>query len=185
MAAPHQYQLRSAVDLASEPDDGLRRELHDGVMIVAPPPSDDHSWETTVAYHALLRDAPDDVYLLQNVGVHTGLRRLYVPDLTVVDQGTPYHDFGYDPGGVLLVLEVVSPSSVTLDRRAKPGVYAEVGIPYFWRIDDGPRLQAFRRDPGSGEYVLGTDLGPDESGEVVAPWPVRIDTADLVMPHKR
>lgn len=185
MAAPHQYRLRTAVDLRFEPEDGLRRELHDGVVHVVPPPSDDHGWAVRVCDRALSAGAPDDVYILQNVGVHVGIRRLYVPDLTVVYRGTPYHDFGYDPGGVLLVVEVVSPSSVTLDRRAKPGVYAEQGVPYFWRIDDGPRLQAYRRDPVSGEYVLGTDLGPGRPGDVVAPWPVRLDTTDLVMPHKR
>ncbi|MFP5072882.1 Uma2 family endonuclease [Pseudonocardia nantongensis] len=185
MAAPHQYEPRTAADLRFEPDDGLRRELHDGVVHVVPPPSDDHAWRTGVVCDVLRASAPDDVYLLQNVGVHTGLRRLYVPDLTVVYQGTPYHDFGYDPGGVLLVVEVVSPSSVTLDRRAKPGVYAEQGVPFFWRVDDGPRLQAFRLDPASGEYVPATDLGPRESGEAAAPWPVHVDTAELVMPHKR
>lgn len=185
MAAPHRYELRTAADLRFEPDDGLRRELHDGVVHVAPPPSDDHAWQTTACYHALYANAPADVYILQNVRVHVGLRRLYVPDLTVVYRGTPYHDFGYDPGGVLLVVEVVSPSSVTLDRRAKPGVYAEQGIPFFWRIDDGPLLQSFRLDPATGGYLPAVNLGPGEAGEVAAPWPARLDTSELVMPHKR
>lgn len=185
MAAPHRYELRSAADLRFEPDDGLRRELHDGVVHVVPPPSDDHGWRVRVCDRALTMGQPEDVYILQNVGVHVGLRRLYVPDLTVVHRETSYHDFGYDPGGVLLVVEVVSPSSVTLDRRAKPGVYAEQGIPFFWRIDDGPRLQSFRLDPATGGYVQVADLGPGEAGEVAAPWPVRVDVSELVMPHKR
>lgn len=185
MAAPHQYEPRTAADLRFEPDDGLRRELHDGVVHVVPPPSDDHAWRTSAVCDVLRTNAPGDVYLLQNVGVHAGLRRLYVPDLTVVYRGTPYHDFAYDPGGVLLVVEVVPPSSVTPDRRAEPGVYAEQGIPCFWRVDDGPRLQAFQLDPVTVEYLLATDLGPGEAGEVVAPWPVRIDVSELVMPHKR
>lgn len=56
-----------------------------------------------------------------------------------------------------------------------PAVYAEQGIPYFWRIDDGPRLQTFRLDPATGSYVLGADLGPGERGELTVPWPVTID----------
>lgn len=54
--------LSDAKDLSFEPDDGLRREPHDGV-------------------------------------IHVGLRRIYVPDLTVVHRDTPYHDFAHDPGG--------------------------------------------------------------------------------------
>jgi Uma2 family endonuclease len=108
--------LCTAADLSFEPDDGLRRELHDGVVHVVPPPSDDHSWEVRSIDRTLSANAPQDVYILQNVGIHVGLRRLYVPDLVVVYWDNPFHDNGYDPGGVLLVVEVVSPGSVTLDR---------------------------------------------------------------------
>ncbi len=177
--------LLTAADLSFEPDDGLRRELHDGVVHVVPPPSDDHGWEVRISDRALSEHAPDDVYVLQNVGIHVGLRRLYVPDLVVVYRSTPFHDNGYDPGGVLLAVEVVSPASVTLDRVTKPAIYAEQGIPFFWRIDDGPRLHSYRLDPAAGRYVLDTEIGPGRSGEPAAPWPVRIDTTDLVMPHKR
>ena len=34
--------LLTAADLSFEPEDGLGRELHDGVMHVVPPPIDDH-----------------------------------------------------------------------------------------------------------------------------------------------
>lgn len=182
MAAPF-FGLLTAADLSFEPTDGLRRELHDGVVHVVPPPSDDHGWEVRVSDLALSVGAPDDVYVLQNVGVHVGLRRLYVPDLMVVYRDTPFHDNGYDPGGVLLVVEAVSPSSVTLDRVTKPAIYAEQGIPYFWRIEDGPRLQTYQLDHDS--YVLRSDLGPGETGPAVAPWSVSIDMIEFVMPHKR
>ena len=185
MTALPNIGLLTAADLAYVPDDGLRRELYDGVMHVVPPPGGDHGWEVQVCYHALLAHAPDDVYLLQNVGVHVGLRRYFVPDLTVFHRGTPYHDHGYDPGGVLLVVECVSPGSVMMDRVAKPAAYAEAGIPFFWRVDDGPRVQSYRLDPRTGAYRCEVELGPGEVGELAAPWPVHLDTAELVMPHKR
>ena len=65
------------------------------------------------AYRALFASARPDVDVLHDVGVHVGLRRLYVPDLLAVRRDTPFHDNGYDPTGVLLVVEAVSPSSVT------------------------------------------------------------------------
>ena len=185
MTASPWLQLMTAADLDHEPDDGLRRELYDGVMHVVPPPRGDHGWEVRVCERALSARAPDDVYLLQNVGVHVGIRRLFVPDLTVFRHDTPYHDNGYDPGGVLLVVECVSPGSVTMDRVAKPAVCAEQGIPYFWRVDEGPRLQSYRLDPRTGRYDTVVELGPGEAGEPLAPWPGYLDTAELVMPHKR
>ncbi len=84
----------------------------------------------------------------------------YVPDLVVVYRGSAFHDNGYDPGGVLLVVEVVSPSSLTLDRITKPAVYAEQGIPFYWRIEAEPRLLCHRLDSVIGGYVLDRELAP-------------------------
>jgi Uma2 family endonuclease len=41
---------------------------------------------------------------------------------------------------VVLVVEVVSPSSQTADRYEKPGEYARAGIPAFWRIELEPSI---------------------------------------------
>ena len=185
MTALPNIGLLTAADLAYEPDDGLRRELYDGVMHVVPPPGGEHGWAVQVCYDALKAQAPDNVYILQNVGVHVGLRRLFVPDLTVFRRATPFHDNGYDPGGVLLVIECVSPGSVTMDRVAKPVGYAEAGIPFFWRVDEGPCLQSFRLDPRTGTYETVVEIGPGQAGEPLAPWAVHLDTNDLVMRHKR
>src|SRR6202050_1996445 len=37
--------------------------------------------------------------------------------------------------GVLAVVEVFSPSTVSIDRAVKPGMYAEAGIPVYWRVE--------------------------------------------------
>lgn len=186
MGAPlSTFGLRSAADLSHEPDDGLRRELHDGVVLVVPPPNADHSWEVLAAYRALSVSVPDDLYILHDVGVHVGLRRLYVPDLVVVYRDTAFHDNGYDPGGVLLAVEVVSPSSMTLDRITKPAVYAEQGIPFYWRIEPEPRLFCYHLDPAVGSYAVNRELAPGEKADLTEPWPLTLDMTELVMPHKR
>ena len=138
------------------------------------------------AYRALFASARPDVDVLHDVGVHVGLRRLYVPDLLAVRRDTPFHDNGYDPTGVLLVVEAVSPSSVTMDRVTKPAVYAEQGIPYFWRVDaldEGkPRAEAYALDPGTRTYIPEAELGPGESELLEHPWPVAIDMEELFLP---
>ena len=185
MAAPL-TGLLTAADLAFEPDDGLRRELHDGVVHVVPPPGDRHSRAVLAAYRCLFPRVPADVEILHDVGVHVGLRRLYVPDLLAVYRGTPHHDNGFDPGGVLLVVEAVSPSSVTMDRVTKPAVYADQGIPYFWRLDaierDAPRLEVYALDQDTGAYVLSLEVGPGKTGILEQPWPISVDMAQFVPP---
>lgn len=44
---------------------------------------------------------------------------------------------------VVMVAEVVSPGSVTVDRVDKPAEYAAAGIPYFWRVEQGFDLTLF------------------------------------------
>ena len=79
-------------------------------------------------------------------------------------RGTPYHDNGFDPSGVLLVVEAVSPSSVTMDRVTKPAIYAEQGIPYFWRIDaldeGAVRLEAYALHPDVRDVRQGGRVRP-------------------------
>lgn len=68
----------------------------------------------------------------------------------------------------------------------QPAVYAEQGVPYFWRIDavdgNGPELQTYRLVRGS--YVLDAEFGPGESGAVEHPWRVRIDMAEFELPGR-
>jgi Uma2 family endonuclease len=71
------------------------------------------------------------------------------PDLMVlpVDVEEPYH-----PGWALLVIEVAV-SSQRRDLLAKPGLYAEAGIPHYWVADlPGRRLICFT-EPADGVYT--------------------------------
>jgi Uma2 family endonuclease len=36
---------------------------------------------------------------------------------------------------VTAVVEIVSPSTVSIDRAVKPAMYAEAGIPVYWRVE--------------------------------------------------
>jgi Uma2 family endonuclease len=83
---------------------------------------------------------------------------------------------------VSLCVEVVSHGSRAQDRLTKPGLYAQAGVPAFWRVergsDDRPVVHEFRRDEKSGVYApvaahegyLQTDF----------PFPVSIDLTALL-----
>lgn len=172
----------TAADLSDTPEDGLRRELHDGVVHVVPPPSFDHQCAATVLQLALLAGAPASIRVVQNCGVHFGPHRMYVPDITVVRLGTAFHRNALDPAGVVLAVEIESPSSVTMDQTLKPAVYAEHGVSFFWRLAYRPALALFcyQLRPDRAAYL---PLAIGRGGETLtmeAPWPIEIRVDDLL-----
>jgi len=77
----------------------------------------------------------------------------------------------------LLVVEVVSPNTITADLVEKRGEYARVGIPYYWIVrmvqDDGPAASIeMLRLTADGTYVR-ENLSLRARGDVLA-----VDVAD-------
>jgi Uma2 family endonuclease len=177
---PFTLDGHTAADLSNEPEDGLGRELHDGVIYVVPPASQKHQWVEDVLGDALKAHRPADVAVFRDLGVHTGSNSLYVPDVVAVQAGTRFHDNGYDAAGVLLVVEVVSRSSVTMDRHAKPGVYAECGIQWYWRVERNHSVHCFRLE--DGKYMPILEAGRGERVEFDEPWRISFAVDDLVLP---
>jgi Uma2 family endonuclease len=131
-----QRELKEA-DLALLPDDGHRYEIVDGSLIVSPAPSSIHQ----VVAHELgkLLDVglPADLYVLAGVNVRLGTSVL-IPDIAVVRRDVALEGVrAFEASDVPLVAEIVSPSSVTIDRLIKPAVYASAGIPSYWRVERG------------------------------------------------
>ncbi|KEF02983.1 MULTISPECIES: Uma2 family endonuclease [Streptomyces] len=109
------------------------------------------------------------------------------PDVVVFDKsGIDVAPLGATPASIVkLVVEVVSPGSQVRDRSSKPFLYAEAGIPYFWRVehgeDDKPVVHEFwlRRDVG--EYVPAPEHPRHtEKLETDRPFPIGIDLASLL-----
>jgi Uma2 family endonuclease len=64
---------------------------------------------------------------------------------------------GYQATDVVLAVEVASPESAQRDRKRKPQLYAEAGIPHFWLVEKGegrrPVVHVYELDPGTRAYV--------------------------------
>src|SRR5205085_2251943 len=104
------------------------------------------------------------------------------PDIVVYDSSVPDDDV-LRPHHCVLVVEVMSPGSITADQIDKPAEYAAAGITHFWRheIDEGDahRLTVFRYrlDPTTRTYAsAGVDVG---KLVVSDPFTVSVDFADL------
>jgi len=147
MASPVQTGL-TYDDLASFPDDNLRRELIDGELIVTPAPRVRHQdvvvWLTTELglyareYGGRVYCAPLDVYFSE--------RDVVEPDVLYV---RPEHRSRLEErflrGAADLVVEVSSPSTRHLELVRKRDLYERFEVPEYWYVDlDAERVEVYR-----------------------------------------
>jgi Uma2 family endonuclease len=130
-------------DYAALPDDGRRYEIHEGVLSVTPGPGTPHQRISAKLYGLLHRHveahslgevlyAPVDVILSGTTVVQ--------PDLLFVDtaRASAVSIRGIE-GPPSLVVEIISPSTPTIDRRTKLQLYARHRVPYYWIVDPDVR----------------------------------------------
>ncbi len=122
-------------DLYDLPE-GPRYELVDGCLEVSPPEGVGNSWAALQVVQLLQALLPPEWVALPGPGVGFDRHNYRIPDAVVIRRSLL--DTGADiirPDDVLMAVEVMSPSSVTRDRITKPGQYAAVGIPHYWRLE--------------------------------------------------
>jgi Uma2 family endonuclease len=129
-------------DYEALPNDGRRYEIHDGELSVTPAPSLDHQiismrliaalLPAAAAANGLLLHAPLDV-ILADTPEHTSIAQ---PDLVYLgDDRRPRASPRGIEGAPTLVVEIVSPSTRTVDRVTKRRLYARHRVPYLWLVD--------------------------------------------------
>jgi hypothetical protein len=77
------------------------------------------------------------------------------------------------------VIEVVSPSTVAIDRAVKPAMYAEAGVPVYWRVELHGTPKIVVCSLSRGRYVTRTTLAAGTRGSITRPFLVELDPADL------
>lgn len=157
-------------ELADLPDDGRRYEVVDGALVVTPPPGQLHQAIGALLLRQLAQQCPPSWQVYYGFALPLGSDGR-VPDLAVVSSRAPLRGAGPYPVGPEhfgLVVEVVSPSSRKTDRFAKPGEYAEAGIPLYWRVETEPRLLLVAQRLVGTAYEVVAEV--DGRGEVPAPW---------------
>jgi Uma2 family endonuclease len=179
-------------DLMALPENGIRYEVVDGALIVNPPPSLTHqgaSFQLHTLLRAAARAAGASVTMWEAVGLQLPGEQLLIPDLTVVSaEGTRGRSKLVDPSTAVLVAEVVSPGSTTRDRSEKPYLYAQAGIPNFWRVELGEFRGRSEPSPvvlvhtlgDDGEYRLTHQAGAGSMLRVAEPFPIEFDPAELL-----
>ena len=174
---PHGRPL-TYVDLELMPDDGHRYELIDGSLVVTPAPSRRHQIVSSNLMAALLGDCPRGLRVLSApVDVRLTDDTVFQPDLLVVNAD----EFGEldRPARPLLAVEILSPSTSSIDRLLKFNKFQAAGCPSYWIVDpDDPRLTAWNLV--EGVYQLVADIAGEDSWTSTLPYAVTVVPAELV-----
>jgi hypothetical protein len=105
---------------------------------------------------------------------------LLVPDIAVVDAQAAAEDpVSIDADAVLLVVELVSPGNKRMDRRIKPGLYAEAHIPSYWRVEFEPAPSLVVSELDGIKYHETLTLVSGATDIIALPFPVRVDPGAL------
>jgi Uma2 family endonuclease len=141
MAAPAYY---TADMVRAIPDDGNIYEVVHGELLVSPAP---RPWHEEVgirlleSVRAYLRAEPVGHAYGSRSDLSWGLRDVLVsPDLFVVPLEEARELDWLTLRTVLLVAEVLSPTSIRADRFTKRRLYQERGVPLYWIVDPEERI---------------------------------------------
>src|SRR5262245_7941037 len=128
--------LDDVAELADR-DPDHRYELQEGNLLVMPP-ADDEQAEMIMRLGAWLLGHGYTGRVLATPGVRVGSSGRS-PDVVVRRAARTGRTVWIDPSEILLIIEIVSPGSIELDRYLKPVEYAQAAVRHFWRIEgDGP-----------------------------------------------
>lgn len=181
--APGQWRYE---DYRRLPDDGKRYEIIEGVLYVANAPSFDHQFavgETFAYLRQFVREHQLGVVLTAPFEVHLSeISRPVQPDVFFVrKERQPISGDRLLVGAPDLIVEVISPNSIRLDRYIKFDTYERYGVAEYWLVDLKWRgVEVYTLS--NGEYaLLGQYAGNDliESAVLVG---MQIKADDLFPP---
>lgn len=165
------------LDALREVEDGHRYELIDGSLIVTPAAVPRHQ-VLVLALARRLQDAmsPPLQVLIAPVDVRIDDATVLQPDVLVVPRSGVGDRFVRHP---VLAVEVLSPSTRSIDLTLKKARYERAGCTSYWVVDPvGPSLTAW--DLVEGGYLqVAYAVSPDEAS-LSNPVEVRVPLADLL-----
>jgi Uma2 family endonuclease len=128
-------------ELLTYPNDGVRREIHDGRLVVAASPH----WRHQLVINRFAFDlelhvrtfATGGIVLTFPLDVRLTPHNVYQPDIVYISPARRpiLRDTMPVEGAPDIVVEVLSPSTRDFDQREKAEIYARAGILEFWVID--------------------------------------------------
>jgi Uma2 family endonuclease len=167
-------------DLDALPEDGVRRELLDGVLLVSPSPSSVHQVLAMRLGVTLEQTCPEHLFVSQANDVQLSPRRLFIPDVLVTTFEAAKRGSGkFAAAEVVLAVEIVSPRSQSMGRVMKPSLYAKAGIPLYWMIEIEGAITVHTYELELEDEVYQPSGTFTDTITVDEPWPIEIPIAGL------
>jgi Uma2 family endonuclease len=168
------------------PDEGTY-EMRDGWILMSPWHDLSHEIiidNTKTALRTAAAQAGVKVRVITpRVATPDGKRNSRIPDIAVVDASALAADMQaghkYLTGGVLIVVEVVSPDRAAEDHIAKVADYARAGIEWYWLIDTDPDLRITVLRLVGATYVEHARGDAGEMLSLAEPFPIQIEVSAL------
>jgi Uma2 family endonuclease len=168
------------VDLLDQlPDDNLKYEILDGILLVSPSPIPVHQRAVGRLYRIFDDACPDDhEVFVAPLDWRPDDRTSLEPDLLVVAKDRiGEKNIQENP---TIVVEVLSSSSRRYDRLLKFGRYAEAGIPQYWITDpDRPSVEVYDLDDQRA-YRLTASAEGDAPVTIASPLAVTVIPSALL-----
>lgn len=158
-----------------------RRELVDGVLIVAPQPTPFHNRAVFRLANLLERVLPDSQIAVAEIEVLLAEDppTVRVPDLAVVPRSRfSTNPRRFDAADVVLAIEVVSPSTRRTDYVAKRFDYAQAGIRAYW-IVDLDSAQVICLELVGNDYVEAPVQRGDDALTISSPYAISFNWPEL------
>lgn len=165
-------------DLDALPDDGMRYELVDGVLLVTPSPLPLHQ---TVVFELAVRlrhACPQELKVfIAPLDFRPTPQRSLQPDVLVCRRADVGSKAVEKP--LLLAVEVLSPATRSKDLVLKRRLYEEAGVTSYWIVDPA-KEQLTVLELVAGTYDERALVTGKEAFDAELPFPVQIIPADLV-----
>jgi Uma2 family endonuclease len=144
MGMPATAHPWTADEVRALPDDGNRYELISGELVVTPSPRGVHQvtvFELSMRIHSLLERTGGAHILASPADISLGEDEVLQPDLFVYRTANGRHLRNWnDISELVLVIEVLSPSTARYDRQLKRRRYQRARVPEYWIVDIDSRL---------------------------------------------
>ncbi len=132
-------------DFLDLPDDGKRYEIIKGELYMSNAPSSAHQFavvQLTIHLGSFVLTNNLGMVLVAPYEVHlSNDTRPVQPDILFIKtERQPQFGSKFFTGAPDLIVEVISPSSVRLDRHKKFAAYEEAGVSEYWLVDPKARL---------------------------------------------
>ena len=159
-------------DFLALPDDGKRYEIIEGVLYVSNAPAFNQQFvvsELMFALQTFVKPKQLGIVLPAPFEVHlAGDTRPVQPDLLFIAAARqPQAGAKFFEGAPDLIVEVLSPSSLRVDRVIKFATYEKAGVTEYWIADPKTRtIEVYvltRLEDSATEYVLLGSFGPGET----------------------